>query len=155
MGPMDHATTELYELSPTPILYVGPCDLILGGVPRFPLFLRGNATPTMPHKLRHLNLKGSAFQFGHASADAPSADGSRGATCTRSTHGCAAVAVWARVRRGRPRIGSMSVSEIEGRRNAVNREEESRDPPSPRGSQAQSETCGRSASEVISQDNPV
>ena len=114
-GPMDHATTKLYEPSPTPILYVGPCDLMLGRVPLFPLFLKGNATPTIPHKLRH--LKGSAFQFG--GADAAAADSRRGATCTRSTM---TVAVWALVRRGRPRIGSLSVSETEGRRNAINRE---------------------------------
>ena len=41
---------------------------------RVPLFLKGNATPTIPHKLRH--LKGSAFQFG--TADAAAADGRRG-----------------------------------------------------------------------------
>ena len=73
-GPMDHATTKLYEQSPPPILYVGPCDLMLGRGPLFPLFLKGNATPTIPHKLRH--LKGSAFQFG--TADAAAADGRRG-----------------------------------------------------------------------------
>ena len=53
-GPMDHATNKLYKQSPTPILYVGPCDLMLGRVPLFPLFLKGNSTPTVPHKLRHL-----------------------------------------------------------------------------------------------------
>ena len=37
-GPMDHATTKLYEPSCTPILpvYVGPCDLMLGRVHSFP-----------------------------------------------------------------------------------------------------------------------
>ena len=75
MGPMDQATTKLYESSPTLILYVALChgELMLGRVPLFPLFLKGNSTPTIPHKLRH--LKGSAFQFGNA--DAAAADGRR------------------------------------------------------------------------------
>ena len=105
-GPMDHATTKLYEPSPTPILYVGPCDLMLGRVPLFPLFLKGNATPTIPHKLRH--LKGSAFQFGIA--DTAAADGSSGATCTRW--------LW-QFGRGRPGIAGLSVSETEERRDVV------------------------------------
>ena len=50
-GPMDHATSKLYEPSPTPILYVAPCENMLGRVPLFPCFLQGNATPTIPHKL--------------------------------------------------------------------------------------------------------
>ena len=49
-GPMDHATSKLYEQSPTPILYVAPCENMLGRVPLFPCFLQGNATPTIPHK---------------------------------------------------------------------------------------------------------
>ena len=61
-GPMDRATTKLYEPSPTPILYVGCCNLMLGGVLLFPLFLHGNATPTIPYKLQH--LKGSANAAG-------------------------------------------------------------------------------------------
>ena len=77
-GPIDHAT-KLYELSPTPILYVGPYDLMLGRVPLFPLFLKANATPTIPHQLR--DLKGSAFQFG--TADAAVADGRGGSNVFR------------------------------------------------------------------------
>ena len=108
-GPMDHATTKLYEPSPTPILYVGPCDLMLGRVPLFPLFLKGNATPTIPHKLRH--LKGSAFQFG--TADAAAADGRRGSNVYE-------VNPWLwQFGRGRPRIGGLSVSETEERRDVV------------------------------------
>ena len=55
-GPMDRVTTKLYEPSSTPILYVAPCELMLGRVPLFPCFLQGNTTPTIPqaHKLRHL-----------------------------------------------------------------------------------------------------
>ena len=67
-GPMDRATTKLYEPSPTPILYVAPCENMLGRVPLFPCFLQGNATPTIPHKLRH--LKASVFQYGIANAAA-------------------------------------------------------------------------------------
>ena len=70
---MDHVNTKLYKQSPTPILYVGPCDLMLGMVPLFPLFLKGRATPPIPHKLQY--LKGSAFSFG--TADAAAANGSR------------------------------------------------------------------------------
>ena len=110
-GPMDHATIKLYEPSPTLILYVGPCDLMLGRVPLFPLFLKGNSTPTIPHKLRH--LKGSAFQFG--TADAAAADGRRGSNVYE-------VNPWLwQFGRGRPRIGGLSVSETEERRDAVNR----------------------------------
>ena len=57
-GPMDRATTKLYEPSPTPILYVALCELMLGRVPLFPCFLQGNATPTIPHKLQHLGDQG-------------------------------------------------------------------------------------------------
>ena len=46
-GPIDHVTTKLYEPSPTAILYVAPCDLMLGRAPLFPLFLKGNSTPTI------------------------------------------------------------------------------------------------------------
>ena len=65
---------------------IGPCDLMLGRAPLFPLFraLKCNTTPTMPHNLRH--LKGSAFQFGTATQPPRMAVG--GATCTRSIRGC-------------------------------------------------------------------
>ena len=103
---------------------------MLSRVPLFPLFLKGNATPTIPHKFQH--PKGSAFQFG--TADAAVADGSRGSNFYEVNPW-----LWQFVR-GRPHMGGMSVSETEGRRNAVNRagpgrfEEESRDPTPPRGS---------------------
>ena len=42
-GPMHSATTKLYEPSPTPILYVTPCENMLGRVPLFPCFLQGKA----------------------------------------------------------------------------------------------------------------
>ena len=43
---------NLYEPSPTPILFVARCQHVLGRVPLFPLFLDGNATPTIPYKYR-------------------------------------------------------------------------------------------------------
>ena len=108
-GPMDRATTKLYEPSPTQILYVASCDLMLGRVPLFPCFLQGNATPTIPHKLRH--LKGSAFQYG--AADAAAADGRRGSNVYE-------VNPWLwQFGRGRPRLGGLSVSETEDTREAV------------------------------------
>ena len=108
---MDRPTTKLYEPSPTPILYVASCDLMLGRVPLFPCFLQGNATPTIPHKLRH--LKGSTFQYG--TADAAAADGRRGSNVYE-------VNPWLwQFGRGRPRLGGLTVSETEERRDAVNR----------------------------------
>ena len=108
-GPMDHATTKLYEPSPTPILYVAPCNLMLGRVPLFPCFLQGNATPTIPHQLRH--LKASAFQFGIA--DAVAVDGRRGSNVYE-------VNPWLwQFGRWRPRLRVLSVSETEDRREAV------------------------------------
>ena len=114
-GPMDRATTKLYEQpeSPTPILYVAPCENMLSRVPLFPCFLQGNATdvatPTIPHKLRH--LKASAFQYGIS--DAASVDGRRGGNVYE-------VNPWLwQFGRGRPRLGGLSVSETEDRREAV------------------------------------
>ncbi len=60
---MDTAATKLYELSPTPKLFLPSFNNVLVRVPPFPLFL---ATPTIPHHLRH--LKASAFQHGAADA---------------------------------------------------------------------------------------
>ena len=103
---MDRATTKLYEPSPTPIQYDAPCDLMLGRVPLFPCFLRGNATP---HQLQH--LKASVFQFGIA--DAVAVDGRRGSNVYE-------VNPWLwQFGRGRPRLGGLSVSETEDRREAV------------------------------------
>ncbi len=69
---------KLYKQSPTLNLYVAPCDdsaiLCLAGCHSFPVSSQGNATPTKPHKLRH--LKASAFQ--HGIADAADVDGRRG-----------------------------------------------------------------------------
>ena len=44
--------SQLYETCPIPMLYVAPCNLLLGWVSLFPLFLNGNATPS-PTNLYH------------------------------------------------------------------------------------------------------
>ena len=74
--------------------------------------------------MRH--LKGSAFQYG--TADAEPADGRRGSNVYE-------VNPWLwQFGRGRPRLGGLTVSETEDRREAVVRaEEEPRDLPPPRG----------------------
>ena len=106
---MDDATIKLYELSPTPILFVAPYNNVLGRVPLFPLFLDGNATPTIPHHLRH--LRASAFQ--HGTADAATPDGRRGSNAYE-------VNTWLwQFGRGRERLGGLSVSETEDRREQV------------------------------------
>ena len=82
---------------------------MLGRVPLFPLFLKGNATPATPRILRH--LKGSAFQFGIA--DAAAADGRRGSNVYE-------VNLWLwQFGRGRPRVGGLPVSETAERRDVV------------------------------------
>ena len=45
----DAEVIKLYEPSPTPCLYVAPAENMVGRVPLMPLFLAGNATPTIPH----------------------------------------------------------------------------------------------------------
>ena len=110
-GPMDRATTKLYEPSSTPILYVAPCKLMLDRVPLFPsgCFLQGNTTPAIPHKLRH--LKASAFQYGIAHATA--VDGRRGSNVYE-------VNPWLwQFGPERPRLGGLSVSETEDKREVV------------------------------------
>ena len=82
---------------------------MVGRVPLFPCFLQGNATPTIPHQLRH--LEASAFQLGIA--DAVAVDGSRGSNVYE-------VNPWLwQFGRGRPRLGVLSVSQTEDRREAV------------------------------------
>ena len=74
-GPMEDAgVIKLYEPSPTPCLYVAPAENMVGRVPLMPLFLAGNATPTIPHL--HSKCKDSSFPMG--CADAASVDGRRG-----------------------------------------------------------------------------
>ena len=113
---------------------------MLGRVPLVPLFLKGNATPTIPYKLRY--LKGSAFQFG--TADAAAALRQKAVTVLVLTGATVyEVNPWLwQFGRGRPRIGGLSVSETKERRDrdvgvgagANFMAKESRDLPPPRGS---------------------
>ena len=79
-GPIEiHGVPKFYLPSPTPVLYAGPMSNVLRPhVPLIPLFLRGNSTPTIPHKRRH--LKGRKFP--HCSADASNESSRKGATPT-------------------------------------------------------------------------
>ena len=57
-GPMEDAEViKLYEPSPTPCLYVAPAENMVGRVPLMPLFLAGNATPTIPHLFSKRGLR--------------------------------------------------------------------------------------------------
>ena len=126
-GPMNHATTKLYVQSPTLILHVGPCDLMLGRAP----------------------LKGSLFQFGIAETAA--ADGSSGATCTRwlwqfgRGRPCIAGLSVSETEKKRDMVF----------RAGAKRSHESRPPRGSQVRTEMNETYGMSASEVISQDNSV
>jgi hypothetical protein len=70
----DADVLKLYEPGPIPCLYVASVDHMVGRVPLIRLFLAGNLTPTIPHKLsKH---KGSVFPMG--CADIAASDGRRG-----------------------------------------------------------------------------
>ena len=84
---------------------------MLSRVPLFPCFLQGNATPTIPHNLKLRHLKASVFQYGIA--DAAAVDGRRGSNVYEVNP-----LLW-QFGRGRPRLGGLSVSETEERREAV------------------------------------
>ena len=79
-GPMEQAGVQkLYEPSPTPILFVAPCQHVLGRVPLFPLFLDGNATSTIPTST--VSTNGPNF---HMEAQIrPTQQPGGGAMCTR------------------------------------------------------------------------
>jgi hypothetical protein len=71
------------------------------GVPLIPLFLAGNSTPTIPHK--YSQHKRSGFPVG--SCDTAEADGRRGSHLYE-------VSPWLwQFRRGKPRLGGLSVEE--------------------------------------------
>jgi hypothetical protein len=99
-GPMeDSGVVKLYESSPTQCLYGAPVENMVGRVPHMPLFLAGNATPTIPHL--YSKRKESGFPLG--CADAAAADGRRGSNVYEVNpwlwqFGC-----------GKPRLGGLSV----------------------------------------------
>jgi hypothetical protein len=74
-GPMEDAgVLKLYEPGPIQCLYVAQVDYMVGRVPLIHLFLAGNSTTTIPHKLsKH---KGSVFPMG--CADTAASHGRRG-----------------------------------------------------------------------------
>ena len=97
----DSGFVKLYEPSPTPCLYVAPVENMVGRVPLTPLFLAGNATPTIPHM--YTKRKDSGFPMG--CADVAAADGRRGSNVYE-------VNPWLwRFGRGKPRLGDLSVEE--------------------------------------------
>ena len=116
-GPMQaRGVRKMYEPSPTPILYVGPVSNVLGRVPLMPLFLRGNSTLTIPHQLRHLQRS----RFAHGCADALDGSGKKGSNVYEVNQW-----LW-EFARGKPRLGGLSVTETEERRNTVRKEGASR-----------------------------
>jgi hypothetical protein len=99
---------KLYEPSPTPCLYVAPAEDMVGRVLLMPLFLAGNATPTIPHL--YSKRKDSGFSMG--CADAASVDGRRGSNVYE-------VNPWQwQFGRGKPRLGGRSVEANEERMQA-------------------------------------
>ncbi len=101
-GPMeDSGVVKLYEPSPgpTPCLYVAPAENMVRRVPLMPLFLAGNATPTIPHL--YSKLKDSCFPIG--CADAATVDGMRGSNVCEVNP---SLWLW-QCGRGKPRLGGL------------------------------------------------
>ena len=108
----DSGVVKLYEPSPTPCLYVAPAENMRGRVPLVPLFLAGNATPTIPHL--YSKRKDSGFPAG--CADAASVDGRRGSNIYE-------VNPWLwQFGRGKPRLGGLSVEDTQERKAAASAE---------------------------------
>ena len=81
---------------------------MVGRVPLMPLFLAGNATPTIPHL--YSKRKESGFPLG--CADAAAVDGRRGSNVYE-------VNPWLwQFGRGKPRLGDLSVEETAERKQA-------------------------------------
>jgi hypothetical protein len=116
-GPMEDAgILKLYESGPIPCLYVAPVDHMVGRVPFFPLFLAGNSTPTILHKLsKH---KASGFPMG--CADSASSDDRRGSSVYE-------VNTWLwNFGRGKPRLGGLTVKETAVRKETVRKDQANR-----------------------------
>ena len=97
----------IYMYIPTPCLDVAPASCMVGRVPLIPLFLAGNSTPTIPHKLR--KHKSSGFPAG---------------TCNTAAGGNVyEVNLWLwQFGRGKPRLGGLSVEETDDRKDATQQE---------------------------------
>ncbi len=115
--PMEDAeVVTLYEPSPTQCLYVAPAENMVSRVPLMPLFLAGNATPTIPHL--YCKRKDSGFPMG--CVDAASVDGRRGSNVYE-------VDLWLwQFGRGKPRLGGLSVEATEERMQAHRHESRER-----------------------------
>ena len=110
----DSGVVKLYEPSPTPCLYMAPAENMRGRVPLVPLFLAGNATPTIPHPGLYSKRKDSGFPTG--CADAASVDGRRGSNIYE-------VNPWLwQFGRGKPRLGGLSVEDTQERKAAASAE---------------------------------
>jgi hypothetical protein len=95
---------KLYEPSPTQCLYVAPAENMVGRVPLMPLFLAGNATPTIPHL--YSKCKDSCFLMG--CADAAAVDCRQGSNVYE-------VNAWLwQFGRCKPRLGGLSVEATDG-----------------------------------------
>ena len=98
-GPMDAmGVQKLYASSDTPILFVGLAANVLGRVPLMPLFLLGNATPTIPHQLRQHR----SARFTHGLADAADESGRKGSNVYEINQW-----LW-QFGRGKQRLGGLS-----------------------------------------------
>jgi hypothetical protein len=69
----DAGVVKLYELSPTPCLYVAPAKNMVTRIPLILCFLDGNTTPTIPHKYSLSKNRSSCFPTG--CADTAAEDG--------------------------------------------------------------------------------
>ena len=99
---------KLYEPSPIQCLYVAPAENIVGRAPLMPLFLAGNATPTIPHM--YSKRRDSCFPMGCANTAV--VDGRRGSNVYE-------VNPWLwQFGRGKPRLGGLSVEATEERTQA-------------------------------------
>jgi len=109
-GPMEDAEViKLYEPSPTPCLYVAPAENMVGRVPLMPLFLAGNATPTIPHLFS--KRKDACFPMG--CADTASVEGRRGSNVYE-------VNPWLwQFGRGKPRLGGLSIQKTAEKKDAA------------------------------------
>jgi hypothetical protein len=105
-GPMDQAmdrrdVQEHYEPAPTPTLYVGQASNVPGRVPSMPLFLLGNATPTIAHELREHQRN----RVPHGRTDTAQESGRRGSDVHE-------LDAWPwQFGRGKPRVGGLSVAD--------------------------------------------
>jgi hypothetical protein len=89
---------------------------MVGRIPLMPLFLAGNATPTIPHL--YSMRKDSGFPMGCADSAAVPVDGRRGSNVYE-------VNPWLwQFGRGKPRLGGLSVEKTEERKQAASDRDE-------------------------------